>query len=189
ACARGGLGVPDEVAIPGVDNDESECGVAYPALSSVDTPSEKIGYQAARMLASLMEGRGVREERVFLPPLHIVTRSSTDRWASKDPFVRRALDFVRDEAGKRIQVEMVAKAAGVSRRQLERLFKRELRRTVLAVIHESKTALAKEMLAQTDYRVSEVAERSGFADAKRLNAIFKKSTGMSPREFRKRIGA
>ncbi|MFV1995838.1 MAG: XylR family transcriptional regulator, partial [Verrucomicrobiales bacterium] len=41
ACARGGLRVPDEVAILGVDNDESECRLAYPALSSVDTPSEK----------------------------------------------------------------------------------------------------------------------------------------------------
>jgi LacI family transcriptional regulator len=43
ACQRGDIGVPDEVAILGVDNDEYLCNLAMPPLSSVDVNPDRIG--------------------------------------------------------------------------------------------------------------------------------------------------
>lgn len=185
ACSRCEIPVPDELVILGVDNDESECRLATPALSSIDTPSERIGYQAAEMLAALMKGRKLRRKNVRFPPLHIVARASTDRWVSSHPVIHRALDYINREVKTRVSVIKVAAATGVSRRKLERLFQSELRCTVLAVIHDSKTALAKQLLSQSDYRIAEIAEITGFTDLKRLNTVFKKATGMSPSYYRK----
>ena len=49
-CQLLGLRVPDDVAILGVDDDELECQLAFPPLSSVAIPAEQIGFEAARLL-------------------------------------------------------------------------------------------------------------------------------------------
>lgn len=186
ACERGGLTVPDEIALLGVDNDSSECRLASPHLSSIDTPAEQIGYEAAKLLGDLIDGEMPLRRKLLLPPLYVATRSSTDRWACAHPTVTKALDHIRDESANGIMVEDVALHAGVSRRQLERLFRQELNRSVLTVIHEAKIALARELIVSTDLRIAEIAERSGFANPKRLHAVFRAQTGASPAEFRRR---
>ncbi|YCM42650.1 XylR family transcriptional regulator [Verrucomicrobiaceae bacterium 227] len=185
-CAQLGLQVPAEVAILGVDNDTSECRLAYPQLSSIDTPAEQVGYRAAEMLSELMAGRTPGETRIFLPPGYLVTRASTDRWACEDVVVRRAMGFIREAVAEGIRVEAVARKAGVSRRQLERLFRKELRRSVLSAIHEARIEVARELLTTTKLPVSVVGERAGFRDSRRFGAVFRKLRGLSPRDFRER---
>ncbi len=187
ACLARGLRVPDEVAILGVDNDVSECRLANPHLSSIDTPSEKIGYEAARMLAEIMEGRTPPNREIFVVPLPVVTRASTDRFATAEPTVKAALELIQEKASTGIQVDDVSRAVGISRRQLERRFRAELDRTILAVIHESKVDRAKLLLLESELPIAEIAERTGFADAKRFNVVFKKQTEMSPRDYRKNL--
>ena len=62
ACASAGLRIPDEVAIVSGEDDELFCKVSYPPLSAVDCGSERIGYEAAALLASLPGRRSCAEE-------------------------------------------------------------------------------------------------------------------------------
>ena len=188
-CAQLGLRVPAEVAILGVDNDTSECRLAYPQLSSIDTPAEQIGYRAAGFLSDLMDGKKSGESRIFLPPGFVVTRASTDRWASEDVVVQRAMKLIRQAVSDGLRVETVARKAGVSRRKLERLFRKELRRSVLSAIHEARLGVARELLATTRLSISEVAGRAGFHNSKRFGAVFKKELGLSPKVFREQTGS
>ena len=57
ACRRIGILVPEEVAVIGVDNDETLCNVADPPLSSIKIDFEQIGYEAAALLDLLMKGK------------------------------------------------------------------------------------------------------------------------------------
>src|SRR5262249_12740314 len=52
-----GLGVPDELAVVGVDNDETFCELSTPSISSIALDTDAIGYQGADMLDRLMRGR------------------------------------------------------------------------------------------------------------------------------------
>ncbi len=78
ACRQAGLAVPHEVAVIGVDNDEIACELASPEMSSVVTDAERIGYEAAELLADIMGGSTQRREVRHIPPRGIVTRQSTD---------------------------------------------------------------------------------------------------------------
>lgn len=47
---------------------------------------------------------------------------------------------------------------------------------------------SKHLLETTDYSITQIAESSGFSSQNYFSQIFKKTTGMSPRQFRKRAG-
>ena len=49
-CQRLGLRVPDDIAVIGVNNDETVCELTRPTISSVDRNDERIGYQSAALL-------------------------------------------------------------------------------------------------------------------------------------------
>ena len=57
ACRVGGLHVPEEMAVVGVDNDELLCELADPPLSSVALNAEAGGYRVAALLDQMMRAR------------------------------------------------------------------------------------------------------------------------------------
>ena len=64
--------MPDDVAVIGVNNDELVCELCDPPLSSVDVQAERIGWQAAEMLHSLVQGGGAPPATTLVPPLGVV---------------------------------------------------------------------------------------------------------------------
>jgi LacI family transcriptional regulator len=185
ACNDGGLGVPDEIAVLGVDNAEAVCLVSDPPLSSVMVAAEQIGYEAARAVeAALRSGRGKRG-KLLVPPMGIATRQSTDVFAVADPVLSRALRFIADHAAEGIRVPEIARAAGVDRRSLERRFRAALGRSPFDELRRVEVARARRLLEETDFPLALVAEYSGFSSAKHLSTAFAR-TGESPRSFRAR---
>ena len=118
-----GLNIPDEIAVLGVDDDDLECMMATPPLSSVAIPAEQIGYEAAQLLDRIMSGEKVSKEPVVLPPIRVVTRQSTDTLAVDDPAVAAALVFIRQNIAENLSVAKIVAEVGIVRRELERKFR------------------------------------------------------------------
>jgi len=118
-CQLLGLRVPDDVAILGVDNDELECQLAFPPLSSVVIPAERIGFEAAKRLDRMLSGRRVSDDVVYLPSVHIVTRHSTSMFAVDEPIVTAALHYIRNHLTEPLNVGRIAAEVVVRRRVLE----------------------------------------------------------------------
>lgn len=186
-CATLGLHVPDEVAILGVDNDDVFCELARPSLSSVDLPWEAIGVEAAKLLERMAAGHAAPAQPLLLPPSRVVTRGSTDVLAIEDAAVARAVRFIREHAHRSIGVDEAAAAAAVSRRVLEKRFRRSLRRSPLEEIRLRRIELAKDLLVNTDLPLGDIAERCGFATAQRFSTTFRQLTGDKPIGYRKRF--
>jgi LacI family transcriptional regulator len=184
-CRQIGLRVPEDVAILGVDNDDLLCGLARPPLSSIAIPSERVGYEAATMLARLIAGRAAPRRPVLLPPLRVVARRSSDVLAIGDTEVIAAARFIRENGHLPLRVSDVLAAVPVSRRSLERRFRQLLGRTPLAEIRRVHIELAKDLLAGTDLAMHAVARRAGFTDAKQFSIVFRQLTGTTPRAFRR----
>ncbi|MBN2023781.1 MAG: DNA-binding transcriptional regulator [Pirellulales bacterium] len=184
-CRESGLRVPDDVAILGVDNDELECILATPPLSSVVNPSEKIGFMAAKLLDDLMEGGPAPKRPITLKPDRIVTRQSSDTVAIADPDVSAAVAFIRQHVGEGIGVNHVVEAVSLSRRKLERKFRHLLGRTMLDELQKARVETAKRLLVETDLLTPIVARRSGFSTTGRLAVVFRNMVGMTPTEYRR----
>jgi LacI family transcriptional regulator len=186
-CRRLGLRVPDDVALLGVDNDELECRLAAPPISSIEIPAQRIGYEAARLLDQLIRGRRPASRALFLPPIRVVTRQSTDTLATSDPVVGAALSYIRQHATSGITVDGVVRQIDASRRELERHFRRVLGRSVLTEIRRVRVERAKELLATTDLAMPAIARRCGFSTPQRLAIVFRQVTGVVPTAFRRRL--
>jgi LacI family transcriptional regulator len=184
-CQQLGLRVPDEVAILGVDNDDLECQLTFPPLSSIAIPAERIGYEAAKLLERMLLGRSVACEPIYLPPLRVVTRQSTSTLAIADPVVAAALRYIRQRVGEPVRVSSIASDLAVPRRGLEKKFRALLGRSVLAEIHRARVDQAKELLVDTDLKMLQVARRLGFSNSQRLALVFRKITGMTPGAYRR----
>jgi len=181
-----GLACPDDVAVIGVDNDEVLCDLAAPALSSVNQNLECIGYEAARLLAARMAGHADAAASLFIPPLGVAVRRSTDVLAVDDPDVRRGLRLIRAKACDGLTPDDVATATDLPRRSLDRQFTKLLGRSIHDEIARTKLQAAKRLLAETDLKLSAVAARCHFAHAAQLCNVFKRTLAETPTEYRRR---
>jgi LacI family transcriptional regulator len=185
ACRRINLPVPEQCAVLGVDNDPNLCEIADPPLSSIDQDEEKTGYEAAALLERMMQGEKVSNEETLVPPLGVVTRSSTDSVAVEDADLAKALRYIRLNACNRISIDDVASHIGLSRRALQRRFKVQLGRTPSDEITAMQLQRIRQMLTETDLKLQVVAERAGFHYVSHLSSFFKSHMAMTPGQYRR----
>jgi LacI family transcriptional regulator len=184
-CVQLGLHVPDQVALLGVDDDELACSLASPPLSSIAIPGQRIGYEAAKMLDRAICERRMPTGRVFLPPIRVVARQSTETMAISDPVVIAALRYIHTAAVEGANVAGVVRATGAGRRDLERKFRAIVGRSVLQELRRARIERAQALLANTDLPMPTVAKLSGFSSAHRLAIVFHRVCGMPPTAYRR----
>jgi len=186
-CRQLGVRVPDDVAVIGHHNDELLCELCDPPLSSVIPNARLAGYEAARMLDRLMKGESVPAAIKYIEPIGAFARRSTDRIAVEDKQIAGALRFIRDHACDGISVEDVLQMVPVSRSVLERRFQKLLGRSPYEEILRLRIERVKDLLTTTDLSIAEIARQLGFSGVEHLSALFKKKSGVSPREFRRTV--
>jgi len=180
-----GVTIPEEIAILGVDNDELLCNLLDIPLSSIDLNGDKAGYEAAALLDSLMAGEKMTGLEVIAEQAGLVARKSTDVLAIPDAEVADAMRFIRANASKIIRVDDVVNATLLSRRLLERRFRKTIGKSILNEIRRVHVESAAEMLLNTNLPISQVAQKSGFSSATHFGITFKQKMKMTPFAYRK----
>ena len=186
ACNMGQLTVPDEVAVLGLENTDFICDVTAPPLSSISLGAEKAGYEVARLLDKILHSkRKIPPQKIFCNPTHVVTRQSTDILAIEDPEVAKAIRFIRTNRSKTLNVDDVVEVTFVSRRMLERRFKKILKRTIYEEIRRVQAERVAKMLLETDMPLYQIALALGYSSSKQIDLSFRKEKGMNPIQYRK----
>jgi LacI family transcriptional regulator len=183
-----GLQVPETVAIIGVGNDEIVCGLNTPPLSSVALNTQAAGFKAAQMLDKMIRGDKVRTKNIIVEPLRVVERNSTDILAIHDESVVGAIRFIRQHCNEMIQVDDVAQAVNLSRRQLYNKFKATLGRSVYQQIRRFRMTHAARMLIDTNMSVADIAISLGFTDTKNISRCFREEQGTTMLAYRRKYG-
>lgn len=186
ACHEAGLAVPDEVAVIGVHNDELLCDLCDPPLTSVIPDARRTGYEAAALLAQMMNGADVPVTTRRIEPVGVAARQSTDVVAVADKRVSAAVRFIRERAVSGIDVTDVLRAVPMSRTLLERKFKQLIGHSPHEHIQRVRIERVKALLVTTELSVGAIAERVGVEHPEYLSVAFRRATGMSPREYRTR---
>ncbi len=184
-CRTQAIPTPEEVGIIGVDNDELLCELSDPTLSSVEPDTEKIGYEAARLLERMIKEDLKTHERFFIAPKGVVERDSTNSIAIEDPLVAKALYYIRNKIPSVPTIEEVAKAVFTSRRTLERRFQKALGCSPNEEITRLRIDRIKDLLRTTNLSLYQIAAQCGFDHPEYMSVQFKKKTGQTPGEYRK----
>jgi LacI family transcriptional regulator len=184
--AQAGMAVPEDVAVLGDGNNVAECECAPLTLSSIDPDVERRGREAARLLHRLMDGEPAPSGPIMIPPKGIVLRHSTDVLATPDANVARALRFMWDHLDLDLSVNDVARKVELSRRKLERAFRRELGRGINAELHRKRLERVRELLVTTDMPIVDLAPAVGFKSKDYLHRTFRRAFGVTPRRYRLR---
>lgn len=95
------------------------------------------------------------------------------------------LQFIHDHYSEKITLKDIAEAANISKSEALRSFRSAVITTPVDYLVKYRLNRAKELLVTTGYSISETALATGFDNIGYFGRIFKKATGMTPKEFRR----
>jgi transcriptional regulator GlxA family with amidase domain len=85
-----------------------------------------------------------------------------------------------------LNIDSVARRAGMSRRNLCRAFHRHTGMTPSKFVEAARVDAAQRWLAQSDHSLDDVAQRCGFGSAETLRRTFRRCLGVTPSDYRQR---
>ena len=103
--------------------------------------------------------------------------------------VGKAADFIRDHLGEPMMLSAIARHAGLSERQLQRLFRRAFGLTMQQFIIQSRIQAAIHALTHSEQSIAEIAVTFGFSDQSAFTNKLRDVTGLPPRLYRERYVA
>lgn len=90
---------------------------------------------------------------------------------------------------KELSLESLCATFHISQTQFSLLFKREMGTSFLQYLLDLRIAAAQKLLAETNLKIYQIAEETGFGDASYFSYCFKQRCGLSPKEYRMQEGA
>jgi LacI family transcriptional regulator len=185
ACNVAQVQVPREIAIITADDDPMKCELSNPTITAIEIPAVRLGYEAAALLDRMMSGKPAPESPLLIQPAGIVTiRQSSNTSMLPDRDVYLAAQYIREHAAEPVKMDDVARKLAVSRRWLERHFKRVMGHPPHEELQRCRLERAKKLLLETDLDAARVGGVSGFGSASYFNTFFRRLTGMTPLQFR-----
>lgn len=183
ACRRLRISIPSQIAVLGVDNDELLCKSCRPALSSIQPDHMGMGRRAAEELHRLMKTRKPGNE-VFIPSKDLVERASTRTIPPAGHLVEQALAYIREHVREGLTVARVATHLKVSPSLLRTRFRTCYGQSVQDILIETRLQAAQELLKDPTRRITEIAEKAGFASLERMAHLFRERLNTTPSKWR-----
>lgn len=147
--------------------------------------------EALRRIAKQLEERREREaEYRELKKLEEQYRGQREEPEGADAAgmrtsLERAIDYMRRECGnENLMIANVAEYAQISSSYLSMLIKKETGKTFTEYLTDIRMECARRLLLKTPWKISDVAQACGFANATYFSTVFKNRYGMSPSSFR-----
>lgn len=102
--------------------------------------------------------------------------------------ISRSVAYMQEHlADPSIQMQRIAEESQISVVYFRKIFKKEYGQPPMQWLYAQRIQKAKELLAEQDMRVAEVARVCGYSDIYSFSGAFKRAVGVSPMEYRKRF--
>jgi AraC-like DNA-binding protein len=98
--------------------------------------------------------------------------------------VTRAREYIRDNLGKELSLQEIARASYVSRAHLAKLFRSEMKMTVWEYVTRLRVEEAKLLLTETDLSIYDIGRLLGYSGVAYFSSRFNQATGCSPSLYR-----
>ena len=101
--------------------------------------------------------------------------------------IRKTREFIRTNYKKKIKLIDISKAVSLSPYYLSHIFKKETESTLLEYLIKVRIEEAKRLLENTLWNTTQISFEVGYSDQSYFCKVFKKSEGISPSDYRKRM--
>lgn len=94
------------------------------------------------------------------------------------------VQYIHENYRQPLTIESIAKNVGISRTECFRCFKNSLGKTPNQYILAYRLSMAKTLLSESKYTLSDIAHKCGFQDPSYFGKCFRNNFGITPKQFR-----
>lgn len=172
---------------------EANYGIRFdgPVVGRIEQSMEVIAHESmlnrlAKFVEVLAELSAVPDdERSRLSGTNLPLNQQDQHMAA----ISRAVGFILSNLEEEIGIDDLLKVTHMSKPTFSRHFKSHTGRSLTTFLNEVRVVNAKRCLAETTQSITEIAFSSGFRNLSHFNVQFRRSSGESPRDYRKRSSA
>jgi AraC-like DNA-binding protein len=168
---------------------DSERGVIFSAEDAKKSESH---------LVSMVHNKGIEKLISFFNVLKIMSLSDKRGLLCTENYIRAfdergnkkmtdILNYIRENYSKPITLEMVSRIARMSPFAFSRYFKKYAGSGFVEYLNRVRMDKAGHLLRETRYQVHEIAYQCGFSSISNFNKQFRRTEGLSPRDYRARF--
>ncbi len=114
-----------------------------------------------------------------------IDRLRNERMLREARPITDAKRFIQQHYQEALRLEDVSNAVGFNATYFSAMFKKETGQNFMDYLTELRMNKAKELLCSDENSVQDVADQIGYRDLKYFSRLFKKTTGISPSEYKK----
>lgn len=103
--------------------------------------------------------------------------------------VFKAMEYIRQNYDRKLSLDDIAQHVYLSRSYLSSLFREESGQTLFSYINQVRVEKSKLFLMDPAVSLAEAAARCGFEDQSYFTKVFRKMTGLSPKQYRDQLHA
>jgi two-component system response regulator YesN len=138
-------------------------------------------------ISKLHECRDIDEVYVWMKAEMDQFFGNFNKWQKKysENAVSKAVRYMEEHYSEQLPLQQVASQVHFNATYFSHLFKKETGRSFVDYIIELRMEKAKQLLSNTDMKITEVSGAIGYDLPNYFAKLFKQSTGLSPKEYRK----
>jgi YesN/AraC family two-component response regulator len=155
----------------------AEQGGAHPLY--IDRVSSEFAAKIEQ-ISSLFESSVLMKD-MFRSYCRLVRKHSMQKYS---PVVQKTILVIDSDLSADLSLSSLAESQGISSGYLSTVFKKETGKTVSEYIRDKRIKHAAHLLGTTHLQIQTVALHCGIMDVQYFSKLFKKATGMTPKEYR-----
>lgn len=157
----------------------------YPEIYGADTGI----WKEEQIPACVREMDFLYEIREFVGKLLGCLKEKQEEQSGYGRIIRGVMDYVAQHYGEEdLSVVQIAEHLHFSAVYLNVLFKQEMKMTLKQYLSHYRLERAKRMLEQDYDKITEIAEKCGYANANYFAKVFREATDLSPAQYRRQKG-
>ncbi|QHT61181.1 AraC family transcriptional regulator [Paenibacillus lycopersici] len=133
------------------------------------------------------DGAELMKSSIFLGILGWLTETAekpSRKEAGAESWLDKGMAYMNLHFAEGITVQEISKYAGVDRTYFSKSFRKAYGMTPVRYLQQLKIDAAKSMLAETEYKLAEIAQSVGYPDLFTFSKAFKKHVGLPPNHYR-----
>lgn len=159
----------------------------YNYLEDIHVNPDSLSASCAHTLASFYELPDMITKMNYIETsyLDLLGLISNQKKNNTEPIYRHAEQYIAEYfTDSSFNISFLASKLNISLSYLSTIFTQHAGIHLITYVTDKRIAHAKRLLAAQNCSVSEVARQSGYEDPRYFSSLFKKKTGMTPKEYR-----